>query len=104
MLSEGTLCVQDYQRGAQRPIRNFSIAPMPDHPGRWQGQFELTEPKEAAVLLQWCENRRRLRMSGMERATIRWVDFSRGVTYEFTAPSLSYDGLGFTFTNATRNR
>lgn len=104
MLTEGTFCVPDYRRGAQQPIRKFSVAPMPGRPGRWQGQFELEEPKEAAVLLEWCENRRRLRMSGMERATIRWVDFHRGVTYEFTAPSLDYDGQGFRFDNATRNR
>jgi len=94
----------DYRRGSQQPIRNLSIAPMPGHPGRWQGQFELDEPVEIAPLLAWCEHRRRLGMPGMQRATIRWADFHRGVTYEYIDVAWDYDGQVFGFDNAKRSK
>ena len=101
---EGTLYVPDYRRGAQQPIRNLSIAPMSDSSGRWQGKFELEETKEAVALQEWCENRRRLGMRGLERATIRWADFHRGVAYEYTEAVLDYDRQGFSFDSAKRNK
>lgn len=104
MSGEGTLCVPDYRRGAQQPIQNLSTAPMPGHPGRWQGQFELEEQRETVALLAWCENRRRLGMSGMERTTIRWADFQQGVAYEYTDAALDYNGQGFSFDRAERNK
>jgi len=75
---------------------------MVERPGHWRGWFELAQVGEANALLAWSDNRSRLGMPGLEDATIRWTDFRRNVTYEYTGAMLRYDGQGFIFDGATR--